>query len=149
MPVTIRIKDLPESDSFGDESYIPIDDSNGTKKIKRSNLLNSFSAASESQKGLMSADDKKKLNSLSTEAPGLDLSIFIIGERLNGLQDGINREFYINTKIFQNSEKIYLGPAYLIRGLGYTVEYLSASTKIIFATAPGETDTLTYDAIKG
>ncbi len=149
MAGSIRIKDLPESTSFEDGQFIPIDNTDGTKKISKTNLLNSLPVASTGEKGLMSSEDKRKLDSLSTDIPGLDLSIFIIGEPLNGLQDGINCDFYIEDKVFPNSERIYIGPARLFRGSGYTVAYTTVRTTIRFTIAPGEKDILSYDAIRG
>lgn len=149
MAGSIRIKDLPESLSFGDEHFIPIDNTDGTKKINKAALLNSLPVASASGKGLMSSEDKQKLDSLSTDIPGLDLSIFIIGAPLNGLQDGVNCEYYIDHKVFPDTEIIHLGPVRLFKPIGYTVAYTSERTNITFAIAPGENDILRYDAIRG
>jgi len=145
---TIRIKDLPVTNTFEGE-YIAIDSADGTKKITKDTLFNSFPEASLTSKGLLSSSDKGKLDNLSQNTP-LDLSIFVIGEtELNGLQDGVNKVFYIEFKIFPEKEVIYLGPGRLVRSIDYSVEYQDVRTKITFTVPPLANDIIHYDAIKG
>jgi len=106
--------------------------------------------ASDEAAGLMSPLDKQRLNDLwGQTGNGFDYSVFINQGELTGDRDGFNKTFNITQKILEGSETIFC-PVPLKRNVGYTIQHSdNGATVTLLVDAPGDTDILFYNAIKG